>query len=343
MTTPRHRIVAAGVPRSYQEPFPDGCWLSERHVATITNVSDEVELIHTSRARLEAGQIPEPSADILLVEATGRDRYKDELPMAAFATLVTPRLRWLQSCSSGVEHILGMNLVPPEVEITKAAGIHAAALAESIMAAVLFWAKQLGQRIDNQRARLWQDLRCIELRDKTICIIGTGHVGTATAQRAQAFGLKTLGVRRRAIPSEAFVEVFDRDRLDEALARADFVVVACPLTPETEGMIGPRELAAMKRGAYLINVARGRILQDHAVLAALASGQLGGAFLDAFHPEPLPGDHPYWSAPNVTLTPHDSHSSEFIGDNIVDLFCANLRRWLAGEPLLNRIDRSRGY
>lgn len=201
MTTPRLRIVVAGVPRSYQEPFPDGRWLNERHIAAISGVSDEVELIHTARAALEAGEVPEPGADILLVEATGREGYKDELPMPAFATLVTPRLRWLQSCSSGVEHILAMNLVPEGVEITKAAGIHAAALAESIMAAVLFHAKQLGQRINNQRARLWQELRCIELRGKTICMIGAGHIGTAAARRAQAFGLRTLGVRRHAAPA----------------------------------------------------------------------------------------------------------------------------------------------
>jgi phosphoglycerate dehydrogenase-like enzyme len=202
---------------------------------------------------------------------------------------------------------------------------------------------QLRRRIDNQRARRWQELRCVELRDKTICIIGTGHIGIEAARRARSFGLTVLGVRRHPRPHDAFDEVYEHRRLHEALVRADFVVVACPLTAETEGMIGEAEIAAMKPGAYLVNVARGLILQDDAVLAGLASGRLGGAFLDAFYPEPLPPDHPYWTAPNVTVTPHDSHASEFIGDNIVELFCANLRRWLAGEPLVNRIDRSRGY
>ncbi len=343
MKTPRHRIVAAGVPRSYQNPFPDGRWLNERHIAAIKSVSDEIELVHTSRSQLEAGDIPNPGADILLVESSGRKSYKEELPMPAFATLVTPRLRWLQSCSSGIGHILDLDLVPAKVEITKAAGVHAVALAESVMAAVLSWAKQLERRRKNQDERRWDELPCIEIRGKVICMIGTGHIGTAAAQRSQAFGLKTVGVRRSGRPCGFFDQIFSQDRLIDALASADFVVVACPLTAETEGMIGVRELAGMKRGAYLINIARGRILQDEAVLAALKSGQLGGAFLDAFDPEPLPADHPYWSAPNVTLTPHDSHASEFIGDNIVDLFCANLRRWIAGEPLANRIDRSLGY
>ena len=343
MKTPRYRIVVAGVPRSYQNPFPDGRWLSERHVAAIKSVSDEIELVHTSRARLEAGDIPKPGAEILLVETSGRKSYKDEIPMPAFAALLTSRLRWLQSCSSGIGHILDLDLVPANVEITNAAGVHAAALAESVMAAVLSWAKQLARRRKNQDERRWEELPCIELRGKVICIIGTGHIGTAAAQRARAFGLKTVGVRRSTRPCEFFEQVFSQDRLTDALASANFVAVACPLTAETQGMIGVQELASMKPGAYLINIARGRILQDEAVLAALESGQLGGAFLDAFDPEPLPTDHPYWSARNVTLIPHDSHASEFIGDNIVDLFCANLRRWIAGEPLVNRIDRSRGY
>ncbi len=337
------RIVAAGVPRSYQKPFPDGRWLTDRHIAAIKSVSDRIELIHTSRGELEAGRVPDPGADVLLVEATGRSVYKDELPLAAFSALVTPNLRWLQACSSGVGHILELDLLPADVQITKAAGVHAAALAESIMAAILVWVKQLELRRENQNKKIWEELLCSELRDKEICIIGTGHIGTETARRARAFGLRTVGVRRSADPCDHFDEIFRQDRLIEALPSADFVVIACPLTAETEGMIGSRELKHMKRGAYLINIARGLILQDDAVLAALECEQLGGAYLDAFHPEPLPADHPYWTAKNVTLIPHDSHSSQFIGDNIVELFCANLRRWIAGEPLVNLIDRGRGY
>ncbi len=341
--TSRCRIVVAGVPRSYQAPFADGRWLAERHVAAIESVSKAIDLVHISRAALESGEVPEPGADVLLVETCGRKLHKDEIPMPAFATLVTQRLRWLQSCSSGVGHILDMDLVPADVTITNAAGVHAAALAESAMAAILFQAKQLARRIENQHARRWEELRCFELRDKTVCIIGTGQIGTAIARRARPFGLETIGVRRNAGGADGFDRVFDRHHLLEALATADFVVVACPLTSETEGMIGSRELSAMKHGAYLINIARGRILQDQAMLAALDSGQLGGAFLDALDPEPLPVSHPYWGAPNVTVTPHDSHSSEYIGDNIVELFCNNLRRWLGDEPLSNRINRSRGY
>jgi phosphoglycerate dehydrogenase-like enzyme len=127
------------------------------------------------------------------------------------------------------------------------------------------------------------------------------------------------------------------------LAKADYVVVACPLSPETEGLLGPAEFTAMKPGAYLLNVARGRIVDESALLDALRSGHLGGAFLDCHIQEPLPPDHSLWSAPNATIIPHDSHSSERIGDNLVALFCDNLARYLRGESLRNVVDRALGY
>ncbi len=343
MTETPIRIVVAGVPRSYQRPHPDGRWLTAAHETQIRAVSPRLQLIHTSRRAILAGQVPIPGADVLMVESCGRGEYGEELPLAAFAPLVTPRLRWLQTCSSGVGHVLELGIVPPQVVMTNAAGIHAAALAESTLAAILLHAKQLVTRFDDQRERRWRELQCIELRGKTVCVIGTGHIGKAIAARASAFGLRVVGVRRHPQPVAGFDAVYGHDALHRALATAEFVVVACPLTAETDGMIDAGALAAMRPGAYLVNIARGRILRDGPVLDALRSGHLGGAFLDAFAPEPLPRDHPYWDAPNVTVTPHDSHSSEFIGDNMVDLFTANLRRWLEGAPLANVIDRARGY
>jgi phosphoglycerate dehydrogenase-like enzyme len=174
-------------------------------------------------------------------------------------------------------------------------------------------------------------------------IIGTGHIGTATARLARAFRMRVVGVRRDQRPAESFDGVVGPGELRAVLAEADFVVIACPLTPETEGMLGPAEFAALKPGAYLLNVSRGKVVQEAALLAALATGRLGGAYLDAHAQEPLPPDHPFWTTPGVTVIPHDSHSSPYIGDNIVALFCDNLRRYLAGEPLRNVVDRTRGY
>jgi phosphoglycerate dehydrogenase-like enzyme len=252
-------------------------------------------------------------------------------------------LRWVQSCSSGVGHILNLGLLGDDVVLTNAAGVHADALAESVMAGVLSHAKRLPERAERQRERRWEELHCRELRGQTMLVIGTGNIGLATARLAHAFRMRLLGVRATPVSLDGFERVGDPADLPELLAEADYIVVACPLTPATEGLLGPEEFAVTKRGAYLLNVSRGKVVQEQALLAALADGTLSGAYLDAHAQEPLPPDHPFWDTPGVTVIPHDSHSSPYIGDNIVDLFADNLRRHLAGEPLRNVVDRSRGY
>jgi D-2-hydroxyacid dehydrogenase (NADP+) len=336
------RVVVAGVPRSYQQPFADGRWLTEAHVAQIGGVSERVELVHATRADLERGDVPEP-ADVLLIEASGDEPYLDEIPAVAFARLVTPRLRWVQSCSSGVGHILSLGLLGEGVLLTNAAGVHADALAESVMAGVLSHAKRLPERAERQRERRWEELHCRELRGQTMLVVGTGNIGLATARLASAFRMRLLGVRATPASIDGFERVGGPGDLPEMLAEADYIVIACPLTPATEGLIGPAAFAATKRGAYLLNVSRGKVVQEPALLEALADGTLSGAYLDAHPQEPLPADHPLWGTPGVTIIPHDSHSSPYIGDNIVDLFADNLRRYLAGEPLRNVVDPRRGY
>ncbi|MEX1158362.1 MAG: D-2-hydroxyacid dehydrogenase, partial [Thermomicrobiales bacterium] len=317
-------------------------WLTNAHVARIVDVSERIELVYITRAELERGVAPEP-ADVLLIEASGAEPYLDEIPAEAFASLVTPRLGWVQSCSSGVGHILNLGLLGDDVVLTKAAGVHAAALAESVMAGVLSHAKRLPERLERQRERRWEELRCNELRGQTMLVIGTGNIGLATARLAGAFRMRLLGVRATPVPLDGFERVSGPVDLPELLAAADYIVIACPLTPATEGLLGPAEFVATKRGAYLLNVSRGRVVQEPALLVALADGTLSGAYLDAHAQEPLPADHPLWDTPGVTIVPHDSHSSPYIGDNIVELFADNLRRYLAGEPLRNVVDRGRGY
>jgi D-2-hydroxyacid dehydrogenase (NADP+) len=338
----RVRVVVAGVPRSYQQPFPDGHWLTEAHIAQIEGVSDRVELVHTTRAELERGDVPGP-ADVLLIEASGDEPYLDEIPAEGFARLVTPRLRWVQSCSSGVGHILNLGLLGDDVVLTNAAGVHADALAESVMAGVLSHAKRLPERAERQRERRWEELHCRELRGQTMLIVGTGNIGMATARLARAFRMRLLGVRATPASLDGFDRVSGPDDLPELLAEADYIVIACPLTPATEGLLGPEAFAATKPGAYLLNVSRGKVVQEAALLAAVADGTLSGAYLDAHAQEPLPAGHPFWDTSGVTVIPHDSHSSPYIGDNIVDLFADNLSRHLAGGPLRNVVDRTRGY
>jgi phosphoglycerate dehydrogenase-like enzyme len=339
----RVRVVVAGVPRSYQQPWPDGRWLTDAHVAQIQAVSPCVDLIHTTREDLEHGIIPEPGPEVLLIEASGDEPYLDEIPAEGFARLVTPHLRWVQSCSSGVGHILNLGILSENVVLTNAAGVHANALAESVMAGMLLHTKRLTERLERQRTRVWEELHCSELRGRTVCIIGTGNIGLATARLTRAFGIHVIGVRRNPCPTENVDHCVGPEHLHDELRESDYVVIACPLTPETEGMLGPTEFAALKPGAYLLNVSRGKVVQEPALLAALADGTLHGAYLDAHAQEPLPHDHPFWDAPGVTVIPHDSHSSPLIGDNIVTLFTDNLQRYLNGEPLRNVVDPARGY
>ena len=340
------RVTVAGVPRSYQQPLPDGRWLTDAHSAQLLAVSPRVRLLHTTRAALERFT-PEPddAAEVLLLESSGDEPYQDEIPADSLARLVTPALRWVQSCSSGIGHILNLGLLADDVLLTNAAGVHADALAESALAAMLSHAKRLPERRDLQQQRAWRELHCRDLRDATLVILGTGHIGNATARLADAFRMRVIGVRRTergpALPH--YDVVMSQRHLHLAFAKADYVLIACPLTAETEGLIDAAALTVIKPGAYLLNVSRGKVVREDALLHALASGRLSGAYLDAHAQEPLPMEHPLWDAPGVTIIPHDSHSSPFIGDNIVDLFSDNLRRYIAGEPLRNLIDRQRGY
>ncbi len=336
-------VVVAGVPRSYQNPFADGRWLTDDHIARIKNISPRISLTHMTENELLCGDLPPHTADVLLIEASGDEPYGDEISAPNMAKLLTPNLKWIQSCSSGVGHILDLELIDAGVQLTNAAGVHADALAESILAAILFRAKNLRQRIDNQNNKVWQELHCTELTGQTLTIIGTGKIGVEAARRAKAFGMCTVGIRSTAIPAEHFDDVYAQKDLLQALAVADFVVIACPLTNETRGMIGARELASMKPSSYLINIARGKIIDDDALLSAVTSGQISGTFLDALTEEPLPKSHPFWDTPGITVIPHDSHSSPKIGDNIITVFTENLRRFVAGARLFNQVDVSKGY
>jgi phosphoglycerate dehydrogenase-like enzyme len=343
MTQDTLHVTVAGIPRSYQSPNPDGRWLTEGNIAQIIGVSPQINLTHITESALTAGGLPPAPPNVLLIEASGEEPCFDEISAANLAKLVTPHLKWVQSCSSGVGHILDLGLLNDDVTLTNAAGVHAGALAESIMAAILFHAKRLSERLDNQRQRNWQELHCSEISGQTLAIIGTGKIGSEAARLAKAFGMNTLGINRsgRTVPN--FDDISGPDKLLDTLARADFIVIACPLTAETKGMIGPLEFSRMKTNAYLINIARGKITNELALLKAVMSGQISGAFLDALAEEPLSPDHPFWVTPGVTIIPHDSHSSPRIGDNIVDIFSDNLRRYLSGEPLVNLVDRNQGY
>ena len=269
-----------------------------------------------------------------------------------------PRLTWVHSASAGVERALTPASRERGLVITNARGVFSRPIAEYVLMMILAVSRRLPGLLELQRERTWQPLEGVELRDVTVGIVGLGSIGRAVGALATAFGCRVVAVRRRSQEgsratatddeSRSFGEVLlDRvggpESLPELLGESDFVVLAAPLTAETQNMIDAAALDAMKPTGWLINVARGGLVDDRALLNALRDGRIGGAILDAFREEPLPPTSPWYDLPNVIVTPHTAWSSGRVLDRSVELFCDNLRRYAAGEPLVNVVDPSAGY
>jgi phosphoglycerate dehydrogenase-like enzyme len=270
-----------------------------------------------------------------------------------------PKLAWVHSATSGVERALTPASRDRGLIVTNARGVFSRPIAEYVLMMILAVSRRLPQLLELQRERTWQPLEGTELRDVTVGIVGLGSIGRAVGALATAFGCRVIAVRRRPstaaepLPAHdgddlAFGEaMLDRvggpETLPELLGESDFIVLAAPLTPETEDMIDADTLALVKPGAWLINVARGRLIDERALLRALRDGPLGGAVLDTFREEPLPALSSFYDLPNVIVTPHTAWSSGRVLDRSVDLFCDNLRLFARGEPLLNVVDPAAGY
>ena len=267
-----------------------------------------------------------------------------------------PRLNYVHSASAGVERALTPAALERGLVITNARGVFSRPIAEYVLMMILAVSRRLPGLLELQRERTWQPLEGVELRDVTVGIVGLGSIGRAVGALATAFGCRVVAVRRRSeqgataglTETPSFGEVMlervgGPETLPQLLAESDFVVLAAPLTPETEDMIDAAALAAMKPTAWLVNVARGRLIDERALLNALRDGTIGGAILDTFRDEPLAPSSPFYDLPNVIVTPHTSWSSGRVLDRSVELFCDNLRRYAAGEPLLNVVDPMAGY
>jgi phosphoglycerate dehydrogenase-like enzyme len=255
----------------------------------------------------------------------------------------TPNLRWIHTISAGVEHVLFPELIESDIVLTNASGVFNTPIAEAVLGYMLAVAKRLPEFLEYQRLHRWQKLPLKELRGQVVGIVGLGDMGTEVARLSQAFGMSVLGLQRQPRRNEYADETLPPEDLHDLLGRSDFVVIAAPLTEETRGMIGRPELRAMKQDAWLINIARGPIVDQEALVAALQEERIGGACLDVFVEEPLPADSPLWDLPNVIITPHNSWSSPCLDERAAELFLENLRRFAAGEPLLNVVDKRAGY
>jgi phosphoglycerate dehydrogenase-like enzyme len=275
------------------------------------------------------------------------------MPAASFDRLLgrCPRLAWVHSATAGVERLLTAEAAGRHLIITNARGVFSEPIAEYTMMMILAVVRRLPELLELQRERTWQPLPARELPQVTIGIVGLGSIGRAVARLAAAFGAQVIATRRDpdrrsdadgALP-EGLARILSHEQLPELLATSDFVVLALPLTPETDKLMDARRLALMKPGAWLINVARGRLIDQSALVRTLRSGRLGGAVLDTLWEEPLPASSPLWDAPGLIITPHTSWSSGRVLDRSIALFCDNLQRFRDGRPLLNVVDPHAGY
>jgi phosphoglycerate dehydrogenase-like enzyme len=255
------------------------------------------------------------------------------LPLAA-------RLRWAQSMGAGVERLLEPGL-PPRVLVTRAAGIFGPWMAEYTLGRCLWVNQRIEQFRRQQHERRWEPVDPIPLRGQTLCVLGLGDIGRHIGRAAKGLGMRVIGVSRSGRRAPEAARVYRTRQTHAALGQGDFVVVTVPLSPNTLGLIGPAELAAMKPSAWLINIARGPVVDEQALLHALGTRQIGGAALDVFDQEPLPPAHPFWALDNVAITPHIAGPST--PAEIAPIFNDNLRRYLSGRPLRYVVDRRHGY
>ena len=270
-------------------------------------------------------------------------------PLELASTLAgRPRLRWIQATSAGVGRFAErLGLLRSDVTVTTASGVHARPLAEFALLGMLLFGKRTLEILRDQRERHWERHAGEELRGKTVCVVGLGSIGREVARLAQTLDAHVVGtvreLRGRTAADLGVDRIEPTDGIDALLPIADVVVLATPHTPETHRLLDARRIGLLKEGAILVNVARGDVVDEGALVEALQSGRLAGAALDVFEREPLPPESPLWGLPNVLVSPHSASTVAAENARIVDLFCENLHRYLDGRPLLNVLDKELLY
>ncbi len=258
-----------------------------------------------------------------------------------------PKLRWIHTFSAGVDRHVPEMAQYERVLLTNNSGAYDVPIAEHVIAMIFAAAKRVPEHLGAQSRHEWRrDMPHAEVRDATLVILGMGSIGGELARLAGGVGMRVIGVRRDANRGDGgpgVARVVSSDRLIEVAREADYLAVTAALTPQTRGMVSAEVLGALKPGAWVINIARGPIIDEAAIAAALKEKRIGGAALDVFDTEPLPAESPLWSLDNAILTPHVSNSSPRIRERSLALVTENVRRFKAGEPLLNVVDRAAGY
>ena len=337
-------------------------WLDKENVERIRSITNEVEVIYCPELLPQPRFPGDHGAEMqdiplsmesetkwlnLLKEATILfdidRRYADRIPDLA------PNVRWIQSTSSGIGKSVNNRGYPermPETTITTASGVHAIPLAEFAAMAMLMHSRRALHMIQEQSEKRWERFNGTDLQNRTVLIIGLGSVGSEIARVSKSLGMNVLGIRRSpklSAGNTSVDSIHSLDHLHDLLPKAEYLVLSAPETAETEGIIGREQILLLKKGAVIINVGRGALIDEIAMIEALSSGHLGGAYLDVFSKEPLPTNSPLWSFPNVLVNAHSASTSDKENDRIVDLFCENLTRYLNGKPLINVLDPIKGY
>lgn len=305
--------------------------LDEEYVERIRSYLPGTDVKRSSDPSVLLSEIHD--AEVLLA-----GRFNTEMFAAA------KRLKWVQAIAAGVDRFLFPEFVSSDVILTNARGVHPAQVSDHVLALILAFSRKLGRFMKSQYARKWTRLQCEELQGKVLGIVGLGAIGKEIARKAKCFGMRVLAVDRDvAVPPTSVDELLKPPALSTLLKQSDFVALSVPLTRETEGLIGELELTTMKREAILINVSRGRIVREKALVRALREGKIGGAGLDVFEEEPLPPSSELWCMENVIITPHVAGSTPHYWAKVCDIFCENLKRYASGQPLINVIDKKAGY
>lgn len=311
---------------------------------------------HMTRERYAAAARRHRSIALSIVATIGTDPERLERELRTADVLVgfwfrrdnlaarAPKLKWIHIIGAGIDHLLPLDWLPPGVALVNNRGVHALKAGEFAAMAILMLNNRMPALVTQQRQHQWNEVFSTGVDGKTLVIVGVGELGGAAAKRARQLGLRVLGVRRNGRPHRDVHEMFTPRDLHRVLPRADFVLVATPLTRETRGMIGRRELDRLKPHAGLINMCRAAVVEYEALADKLQRGELSGAILDVFDPEPLPHDSTLWDAPNLIITPHvSSDDAEEYMPRTLDLLFENVRRYLAGRPFKNRVDAAREY
>lgn len=288
----------------------------------------------------DGGAVP-PLPDVEVCIGTNPERLRAVLAVA-------PRLRWFHSVSAGVDRLVIPELVArDDVVLTNNTGAYDVPIAEFVLGMIFAAAKHIPAHLRDQREHRWprgaEAGEHAELRGATLVVVGLGSIGGEVARLASALGMRVVGVRRRGGAHPNAETVITPDRLAAVARQADYLAVTAALTPETRGLVSREVLAAMKPTAWLVNIARGAIVDEAALLEALREHRIAGAAIDAWWEEPLPASSPWWDLDNVIVTPHHSNSSPRLRERTLELFGENLRRFRAGESLLNVVDKRLGY